>query len=91
MKIKPLEDFVGNDIAYSYVGIRADEQRAGYISTHKNIKPIYIYKEKDFANYKFNKVQYNQKETIKEFQKLGIDLPIKKQGYALQDVQKILV
>ncbi len=38
LKIKPFEKFVGDDICYSYVGIRADElHRKGYISTKPNI------------------------------------------------------
>lgn len=38
LKIKPFEKFVGNDLCYSYIGIRADEaQRKGYISTKPNI------------------------------------------------------
>jgi 3'-phosphoadenosine 5'-phosphosulfate sulfotransferase (PAPS reductase)/FAD synthetase len=45
MKIKPLEDFIGNDEAYSYIGIRADENRDGYISTNPNIKPIFPFKD----------------------------------------------
>lgn len=39
LKIKPLEKFIGNDEAVSYIGIRADEERAGYVSTKDNIKP----------------------------------------------------
>lgn len=46
MKIKPLEEFVGDDKAISYVGIRADENRDGYISTKPNIKLSYPLKEK---------------------------------------------
>jgi 3'-phosphoadenosine 5'-phosphosulfate sulfotransferase (PAPS reductase)/FAD synthetase len=46
MKIKPLEQFVGDDEAISYVGIRADENRDGYISTKKNIKPVFPFKER---------------------------------------------
>lgn len=45
LKIKPLEKFVGDDEAISYIGIRADEQRDGYISTKLNIKPVYPFKE----------------------------------------------
>jgi 3'-phosphoadenosine 5'-phosphosulfate sulfotransferase (PAPS reductase)/FAD synthetase len=41
MKIEPFERFVGDDDALSYIGIRADEQRDGYISTKKNIKPVF--------------------------------------------------
>ena len=46
MKIKPLETFIGNDETISYVGIRADENRDGYISTKSNITPVYPFKEK---------------------------------------------
>ncbi|KYC40741.1 phosphoadenosine phosphosulfate reductase [Scytonema hofmannii PCC 7110] len=46
MKIEPLEKFVGDDEAKSYIGIRADENREGYISTKPNIKPIFPFKER---------------------------------------------
>ncbi len=46
MKIKPLEEFVGDDEAISYIGIRAHENRDGYISTKPNLKPVYPFKEK---------------------------------------------
>jgi Phosphoadenosine phosphosulfate reductase family len=45
MKINPLEKFIGDDVAISYVGIRADEDRDGYISTKPNIKAVYPFKE----------------------------------------------
>ena len=45
LKIVPLEEFVGKDQAISYIGIRADENRSGYISTKGNIKPIYPFRE----------------------------------------------
>jgi 3'-phosphoadenosine 5'-phosphosulfate sulfotransferase (PAPS reductase)/FAD synthetase len=45
MKIAPLEKFVGDDEAISYVGIRADENREGYISTKPNIQPVFPFKE----------------------------------------------
>lgn len=38
LKIKPFEKYVGDDLCYNYVGIRADEpHRKGYISTKPNI------------------------------------------------------
>lgn len=46
MKIRPLEKFVGDDEAISYVAIRADENRLGYISKDTNIRPIYPFQEK---------------------------------------------
>jgi 3'-phosphoadenosine 5'-phosphosulfate sulfotransferase (PAPS reductase)/FAD synthetase len=45
MKIVPFERYVGNDTIYSYIGIRADEDREGYISQKPNIIPVYPLKE----------------------------------------------
>lgn len=45
MKILPLEKFIGDDEAISYIGIRADENRDGYVSTKPNIKPVFPFKE----------------------------------------------
>jgi 3'-phosphoadenosine 5'-phosphosulfate sulfotransferase (PAPS reductase)/FAD synthetase len=46
LKLKPFEEFVGDDEVISYVGIRADEpQREGYISTKPNIKAVFPFKE----------------------------------------------
>jgi 3'-phosphoadenosine 5'-phosphosulfate sulfotransferase (PAPS reductase)/FAD synthetase len=41
LKIIPLERFVGNDETISYIALRADEDRVGYISTKPNIKPVF--------------------------------------------------
>jgi 3'-phosphoadenosine 5'-phosphosulfate sulfotransferase (PAPS reductase)/FAD synthetase len=46
LKIIPLEKFIGDDETISYIGIRADENRDGYISTKTNIKPVFPFKEK---------------------------------------------
>mgnify|MGYP001210680969 FL=1 len=45
LKIEPLEDYVGTDEVISYVAIRADENRSGYISTKPNITPVFPFKE----------------------------------------------
>jgi 3'-phosphoadenosine 5'-phosphosulfate sulfotransferase (PAPS reductase)/FAD synthetase len=40
LKLRPFEEYVGNDPVFLYVGIRADEpRRTGYISTKPNINP----------------------------------------------------
>ncbi len=41
LKIRPFEQFIGSDSAVSYIGIRADEDREGYISSKPNIKPLF--------------------------------------------------
>jgi 3'-phosphoadenosine 5'-phosphosulfate sulfotransferase (PAPS reductase)/FAD synthetase len=45
MKIKPFEEFVGDDSVISYVGIRADENREGYISSKETIKAVFPFIE----------------------------------------------
>jgi 3'-phosphoadenosine 5'-phosphosulfate sulfotransferase (PAPS reductase)/FAD synthetase len=45
LKLRPFEEFVGEAPVISYVGIRADEERIGYISTKPNIKTVYPLKE----------------------------------------------
>jgi len=41
LKIIPLEKFIGEDETISYIAIRADEDRVGYITTKPNITPVY--------------------------------------------------
>jgi 3'-phosphoadenosine 5'-phosphosulfate sulfotransferase (PAPS reductase)/FAD synthetase len=45
LKIKPLEDWIGNDQAVSYVAIRADENRLGYVSTKPNIEAVFPFRD----------------------------------------------
>jgi 3'-phosphoadenosine 5'-phosphosulfate sulfotransferase (PAPS reductase)/FAD synthetase len=45
LKLKPFEEYVGDDPVVSYVGIRADEDREGYVSTKPNIRPVFPFKE----------------------------------------------
>jgi len=46
MKIQPLEDWLGDDPAVSYVAIRADEQnRKGYVPTKPNITAVFPFIE----------------------------------------------
>jgi hypothetical protein len=44
MKIQPFEAFVGTAPTLSYVGIRGDEDREGYISTKPNIQAIFPFR-----------------------------------------------
>lgn len=45
LKIRPFEEYVGNDEVYMYVGIRADEDREAYISHKPTIHPVYPFKD----------------------------------------------
>jgi len=45
MKLKPFEAYIGSDYCYNYVGIRADEDRLGYISHKPNIKAVFPFRD----------------------------------------------
>jgi hypothetical protein len=45
LKLKPFEDYVGTDRCFNYIGIRADEDRVGYISHKPNITPVFPFRD----------------------------------------------
>jgi hypothetical protein len=45
LKLKPFEAYVGDGPVINYVGLRADEDRVGYISTKPNIRAVYPFQE----------------------------------------------
>ena len=45
LKLKPFEKFVGEGQVINYVGLRADENRVGYISTKPNITAVYPFQD----------------------------------------------
>ena len=45
LKLLPFEHFIGNDYVINYVGIRADEQRVGYISSKGNVETIFPFRD----------------------------------------------
>lgn len=45
LKLKPFEAYVGDGPVVNYVGLRADENRSGYISTKPNIVPVYPFQD----------------------------------------------
>jgi len=64
LKLKPFEAHVGDDNVVSYVGLRADEDRIGYISRKPNIKTRYPLKEA--------RIDYNGVVEILEDSGLGL-------------------
>ncbi|QED38634.1 phosphoadenosine phosphosulfate reductase family protein [Antarcticibacterium arcticum] len=50
MKIKPFEKFVSGKPTISYVGIRGDEEREGYISREANIQSIFPFRRNIWSN-----------------------------------------
>jgi 3'-phosphoadenosine 5'-phosphosulfate sulfotransferase (PAPS reductase)/FAD synthetase len=65
LKLKPFEEYVGNDDVVSYVGIRADEDREGYISTKPNIRARFPFKEDGI----------NHADVLRILDEAGIGLP----------------
>jgi 3'-phosphoadenosine 5'-phosphosulfate sulfotransferase (PAPS reductase)/FAD synthetase len=45
LKLKPFEDFVGDNPVVNYVGLRADEEREGFISHKPNIKTVFPFRD----------------------------------------------
>lgn len=45
LKLKPFEAFVGDAPCINYVGIRADEDRVGYVSHRPNITAVFPFRE----------------------------------------------
>ena len=65
MKIIPLEKWVGDDEVITYVGIRADENRDGYISTKPTITARFPFKEHGLV----------KADIIRLLEKSGIGMP----------------
>lgn len=60
MKLEPFEQFVGSSPTVSYVGIRGDEDREGYISTKKNIQSIFPFRRNIWSEDVITKVLANE-------------------------------
>ena len=56
MKLAEFERYVGNDYAVSYVGIRGDEDRDGYISSKPNIQAVFPFRRNIWSLDVINKV-----------------------------------
>ena len=65
LKIKPLEAWIGDDLAITYVAIRADEKREGYISTKPNIS----------AKFPFKEAGINKADVAEILESAGVGLP----------------
>ncbi|MFP8894578.1 phosphoadenosine phosphosulfate reductase family protein [Chryseobacterium sp. EZn1] len=59
LKLEPFEDWVGDDLVVSYVGIRGDEDREGYISRKGNIQSIFPFRKNIWSEDVISKVLKN--------------------------------
>lgn len=65
LKIIPIEKFIGDDEALTYIAIRADEDREGYISSKDNINPVFPFKNDGIV----------KKDVYRLLEESGIGLP----------------
>lgn len=78
LKIRPFEHFVGDDECYSYIGIRADENRDGFGGAARNHSDAFG------APRQMKPVAISAKETVRPV------YPLKDAGLRLDDVMAIL-
>ena len=67
MKLAEFERYVGDDYAVSYVGIRGDEDRDGYISSKPNIQAVFPFRKNIWSIDVINKVLNN--DNLKQLEK----------------------
>ena len=66
LKLEPFERYVGDDPVVSYVGIRGDEDREGYISKKSNIQSIFPFRRNIWSKDVITRVLRNDR--IKDFE-----------------------
>ena len=68
LKLDPFEKFVGSKPVISYVGIRGDEDREGYVSKKSNIQSIFPFRRNIWSEDVIRKVlNVGARELLKEF------------------------
>lgn len=87
LKLDPFENYVGTDPVVSYVGIRGDEEREGYISTKKNIQSIFPFRKNIWSEDVVAKVLSNQNIDLIESYSKAIDFG-KYQDKAIEIIRK---
>lgn len=65
LKLKPFEQWIGDDPVVNYVGLRADESRSGYISSKPNIETVFPFREDGLA----------YEDVIRILEESGLGLP----------------
>ena len=78
LKIRPFEHFVGGDDAYSYIGIRADENREGFRGSPKR------------ASAHDPNTRRNKPVAISEKSNISPVYPLKDIGFGLKEVRELL-
>ena len=88
MKLDEFERFVGDDMAISYVGIRGDEDRDGYISSKPNIQSIFPFRRNIWSLDVVNKFLHN--ENLSQITEIYDHLCLTKQFYYSKKLNALL-
>jgi hypothetical protein len=74
LKLEPFEKFVGDDPVVSYVGIRGDEEREGYISRKSNIQSIFPFRKNIWSEDVISKMlaNTNSKQVLDLFRSIAV-------------------
>ncbi|WP_417559045.1 phosphoadenosine phosphosulfate reductase family protein [Mesoflavibacter zeaxanthinifaciens] len=68
MKLQPFESYVGDEPTISYVGIRGDENREGYVSKKENIQTIFPFRKNIWSEDVIKKLLSNSNiEVVKKY------------------------
>ena len=59
LKLEPFEKWIGNDLTVSYVGIRGDENREGYISKKGTVQSIFPFRKNLWSEDVISKILKN--------------------------------
>lgn len=96
LKLQPFEKNIGNEPTISYVGIRGDENREGYISKKENIQTIFPFRKNIWSEDVIKKFLSNDNlETIKSiyinltFDKKIIDIVNQPLSFKFSQTQKV--
>lgn len=84
LKLDPFEKYVGVDPVISYVGIRGDENREGYISTKKNIQSIFPFRRNIWSEDVITKFLANQ--NIEKVISILENIDFGKNNYKIQGI-----
>ena len=85
LKLEPFENYVGTTPVVSYVGIRGDEEREGYISRKQNIQSIFPFRKNIWSEDVINKFLSNANIEVIASLPETVDL-----GAAKERFQKLL-
>lgn len=82
LKLEPFENFVGDGPVVSYIGIRGDEEREGYISRKPNIQSIFPFRKNIWSEDVISKALKNDNiPALKEIYEFK---------YNAEDISKVL-